>query len=346
MKIYDFTSRTSEYGRVVFALTLDRQRLKERIVIGNLDEVRHHLQHGDGDVYYDDTRPLGKLITHFESDKDGNWNKNHMILRESYGKERILPIPKKERWAMVAPVQEFLTAKYNNGEPSAIFAAIRTWDEYLITHSKTNISDTLTAKLHMMYKPFMVYDEYKPWQPEAVNALSVALQPGETQVELWHPIKKRLLETVVTSSSFLPVIFYYMKRIEEWGYVFQKCKVCTEHFLARSRHYELCSDECKKKQSTTRKREYDERTKEDKPTLIYDAAYYHWYNRLKKLRKGKLANLENAAVFEVELEKFRKEGIRQKTAVKEGTMNFVDFSSWLMRQKEFADELMDGFSPK
>ena len=53
MKIYDFTVRKKYYERVVFALTLDKKRLTERIVIGETGQVRRSLEHGDGDVYYD-----------------------------------------------------------------------------------------------------------------------------------------------------------------------------------------------------------------------------------------------------------------------------------------------------
>jgi len=39
LKIYDFTSKEKELGRVVFALTLDKKKLAERIIIGRADEV-------------------------------------------------------------------------------------------------------------------------------------------------------------------------------------------------------------------------------------------------------------------------------------------------------------------
>ena len=127
MKIYDFTSKEREFGRVVFALTLDKKKLAERIIIGRVDEVRRLLNGGEGEVYYDEVRPLGSLLLSFESDVNGDWNKNILTLFESY--KKISPI-KSSRWKMVAPVQEFLTEKYNSSEPSAMFAAIRKWEDY------------------------------------------------------------------------------------------------------------------------------------------------------------------------------------------------------------------------
>ena len=206
MKFYDFTSRERELGRVVFALTLDKKKLAERIIIGKVDEVRRLLNGGDGDIYYEETRPLGSLLLTFESDNDGDWNKNILLLRESYAK--FLPL-QTARWKMVAPVQEFLQVKYKTGEPSAMFAAIRTWEDYIHYFNRNRGADLLSDSLFALYKPFRVYSQHKPWHEESTAALSVALQNGESSVELWYPVAKRSFETVVTSSSFLPIIFYY-----------------------------------------------------------------------------------------------------------------------------------------
>ncbi|MCL1882474.1 MAG: hypothetical protein FWF81_01800 [Defluviitaleaceae bacterium] len=341
MQTYDFTSKEPEFGRVVFALTLDRKKLAEKIIIGRVDEVRRKLNGGDGDIYYEGTRPLGSLLLHFESDINGDWNMNISPLCESYTK--IFP-RHSARWKMVAPVQKFLTEKYNSGEPSAMFAAIRTWEDYLRYFNQDHGADLLNGSLFTLYKPFQVYGKHKPWRDEAAAALSVAIQDGESGVELWYPVKKRMFETVVTSSSFLPIIFYYTHKINEWKFVFQQCKICDAHFLARSRHYELCSDKCRKIKNSTTKKEYDERAKEDTPTKLYETTYYYWYNRLKKLRKGKHANPENAEAYDIEFKKFCKEGIARKAAVKNRKMSLADFSSWLAQQKNEADRLMDEFT--
>jgi len=125
---YDFTSREREFGRVVFAITLNKKRMTERIVIGRSDDARMRLDNGGGRVYYDEVRPLGSLAVSFEADKSGEWNKHGITLRESYGKA----VPREAaRWKMAAPVSEYLRGKYENGEPSAMFAAIRTWEDYL-----------------------------------------------------------------------------------------------------------------------------------------------------------------------------------------------------------------------
>jgi len=323
MADYDFTSAERELGRVVFSLTLDKKGLEERIVIGKAEETRRRLDGGaDCDVYYDETRPLGSLLLTFEADKGREWNKNGMVLRESYGK--VIPF-ESDRWEMAAPVSAFLSKKYESGEPSAVFAAIRTWEEYLNCFNMNHGADILTERLSMLHKPFYIYSRYKPWQSEAADALRNALRDGESSVELWYPVARRRLETVATSSSFLPLIFYYLNKVAEWRFVFQECKVCGKYFLARSRHYELCSDDCRKAQSTTAKREFDERTKGDRLEQLDKAAYYYWHNRLRKLRKT--AEPEKVAAFKTAFDAFRKEAVRRKAAVRRGEVKLNDFTA-------------------
>ena len=341
MKTYDFTSKEREFGRVVFALSLDKKKLAERIIIGKVDEVRRLLNGGDGEVYYDEVSPLGSLLLTFESDMDGGWNRHIQTLCDNYRK--ISPIGN-ARWKMVEPVQKFLTDKYNSGEPSAMYAAILSWEEYLRFHNQNHGTTLLNDSLFMLYKPFRVYGKYKPWHKRAVTDLSVALQSGESAVELWYPVAKRAFETVVISQSFLPLIFYYTHKITEWGFVYRRCKICDAFFLARNNHYELCSDGCRRKQATVRKKEHEERYKDDNANAAYDRTYYHWYNRLKKLRKGKLANAEHEALFSAELKKFCAEGKKQKAAVQKRKMAFGEYSTWLARQANLADDLMEGFT--
>jgi hypothetical protein len=239
---------------------------------------------------------------------------------------------------MVAPVSEFLMRKYKSGEPSAMFAAIRTWEDYLNRFHQNRGAELLSDNLFLLYKPFNVYGKYKPWQDEAAAALSVALHDGESGVELWYPVAKRPFETVVAFTSFLPIIFYYTHKISEWNYVFQQCKICDAHFLARSRHYELCSDECRKKQATTAKKEFDERTKGDEMEQLDKATYFYWYNRWRSLKKRKSVNPDKVAAFKSALDDFRSEAKKHKNAVKRGEMDEKDFTDWLFQMQNEADK--------
>lgn len=335
---YDFGKHGRGLGKTVFALALDRKKMTERIVIGEMSETRRHLENGSGNVYFDKTRPLGKLLIDFEADWGKEWNRNLMRLSESYGK--AIPF-EAERWKSAAPVSGFLRGKYESGEPSAIFAAIRSWEEYLNCFYLNHGAELLIGRLSSLYRPFFLYEHSRPWQEKAAATLSQALRSEEAAVELWYPALKRSFEYVVASASFLPVIAYYLHKIEEWGFVFQRCKVCENDFLARSRHYELCSDNCRKKQAAEAKREFDERAKGDRLEQLYEAAYYYWYNRLRKLRRGKAANPEKAAAVGEAFQLFRKEAVKRKGQVKRGEMKLTDFSSWLIAKQNEVDRLMD-----
>ena len=340
---YDFSKQERGFGKIVFALTLDRKKMTERIVIGETNETRRQLEDGTGNIYYDQTRPLGKFLIDFETDTGMEWNRNAMTLRESYSK--AIPL-EAARWKMAAPVADFLRGKYKSGEladnrcPSALFAAVKTWEKYLTCYNLNHGADMLIRQLSALYRPFFLYGGNRPWQEEATAALSKVLREEEAAVELWYPVLKRSFECVVASASFLPLIAYYLHKIEEWGFVFQKCKVCGNDFLARSRHYELCSDDCRKKQAVEAKREFDERAKSDRLEQLHEVAYYYWYNRLRKLKRGKAADTEKAAAVGEAFKSFRKEAVKRKGQVKRGEMKLTDFSSWLVKQQEEADRLM------
>lgn len=334
---YDFSKRKRGFGKIVFALTLNRKKMTERIVIGEMSETRRQLEDGTGNILYDQTRPLGKFLIDFETDTERKWNRNAMTLRESYGKV----IRQAERWKMAAPVSDFLRGKYESGEPSALFAAVKTWDEYLNCFNLNHGADLLISCLSTLYRPFFLYGDNRPWHEEATSALSKVLRDEEAAVELWYPALKRSFECVVASASFLPLIAYYLHKIEDWGFVFQRCKVCGNDFLARSRHYELCSDECRKVQAAEAKREFDERAKGDRLEQLDEAAYYYWYNRLRKLKRGKTADTEKAAVIGAAFKAFRKEAVRRKGMVKRAEIPITEFSAWLIEQQNEVDRLLE-----
>ncbi|GHU89966.1 hypothetical protein FACS1894202_09010 [Clostridia bacterium] len=343
---YNFTGREREFGRVVLALTLNRQKMTERVVIGRRDEVSLRFEQGIGDVYFDETRPLGSFLIGLEADKDRQWNVNAAILRESYAK--VFPFDA-QRWKIAAPVADFLAKKYDSGEPSALFAAVRTWDEYLNCYNLAHGADLLTERLMTLYRPFALYAENRPWEELAPGAMSAALRDTDTEVSLWYPAQKRPFEVVVAFSSLLPVIQYYLFKLNEWGYVFQQCKICGKTFVAKSRHYELCGDECRRVQALENKREFDERAKGDKLEQLHENAYNYWYNRLRKLKKGNADNAANpkrATAVDAAFKIYRKEAVKRKSAVKSGDLSFSDFATWLAEQQNAVDVLMGEGEPK
>ena len=87
---FEFVRNEPLYDRVLLVLTLDRQKMKERILIGEELQIRFRLQgYDDADVLCDVPRPLGTMLSAFEHDSDGEWNRLCLIpLRKSLDSNR------------------------------------------------------------------------------------------------------------------------------------------------------------------------------------------------------------------------------------------------------------------
>jgi len=106
-------------------------------------------------------------------------------------------------------------------------------------------------------------------------------------------------------------------------------------FLAKSKHYLICSDECRKEQAILSKREFNERGKGDKLEAADKADYHYWYNRLRKLKKEKDA--EAVAKFKAAFDAHRKEAVKRKAAVKQCEITPSDYTNWLLKEQVEVD---------
>ena len=73
----EFVRHAPCYDRILLVLTLDRQKKKERVLIGEELQIRFRL-HGnmDADILCDVARPLGTFLAEFEHDPDGEWSRS------------------------------------------------------------------------------------------------------------------------------------------------------------------------------------------------------------------------------------------------------------------------------
>lgn len=87
---FEFVRHEPLYDRILLVLTLDKQKMKERILIGEELQIRFRLQgYADAEVLCDITRPLGTMLSAFEHDPDGEWNRfGLMPLREALHSNR------------------------------------------------------------------------------------------------------------------------------------------------------------------------------------------------------------------------------------------------------------------
>ena len=333
----------------MFLLTLNRQKMTQRIIIGESSEIRLRLERGMGEVPYDETCRIGEFLINFESDPDRIWNINATHLADNFAGAFPTKNVKSDK---IKPYADFLRNKYKNGEPSALFAAVRTWEDYWKCYSAHNGSDIFLNRMAKLYKPFFAFGEQqKIWETTATKALSSALFAAESQVELWYPTittgttRKRTderIECVVGATTLLPIIFYYLKRIEEWGLIFQQCKVCGAYFLTTSKHFKLCGDDCRKVTAAQSKRVFEEQNKGDKAEQLYETTYQYWYNRLRKLKRnntdGKFE--KEIADFSAKFKEFRAEAVKRKAAVKAGDTEVKEYMGWLGEQQRIVEGMV------
>ena len=114
----EFVRHEPCYDRILTIISLDKQKKKERILIGEELQIRFRLRgNTDADLLCDVTRPLGTFLAEFEHDSDGEWNRvGLMPLREAlHSNRRKQPTLKKS-------ARDFLAEKYLTGDPVRMYA--------------------------------------------------------------------------------------------------------------------------------------------------------------------------------------------------------------------------------
>ena len=118
--------------RVLFVLTLDRKKMKERILIGEEQQIRFRLNGSqNAEVLCDMTRPLGTFLINFERDTDRDWN--------LYGLSPLRQALHSNRWKqpeLEQAASEFLWGKYLSNDPLKMYVAFRIWNSYLRAREK------------------------------------------------------------------------------------------------------------------------------------------------------------------------------------------------------------------
>jgi hypothetical protein len=116
MKFMFSKGKTDYEAPIIFALCLNQKKINERIIIGEEQEVRKFLEHDTGDLYLNETAPLGNIFFTFETDADKQWQETIEQLLDGY--KKYLTYVR----AVEKPL-EFLRDKYENGVPVAKYAA-------------------------------------------------------------------------------------------------------------------------------------------------------------------------------------------------------------------------------
>ena len=342
----EFSRHEPCYDRVLLVLTLDRQKMKERILIGTEEDIRLCLEnHISAELICDIARPLGTLLTEFEHDPDGAWNQ--------HGLSPLRDALHTNRWKQPALEQSstnFLQEKFDTLDPLRQYVAFRIWNDYLLAREPAKREEACERFIRKMSRftdafignPPLKYDnEGKPLALNLSSRFFGNVPIEDTRLELWYPDQKRTVECVAISSSLYPLIIYYLNRLRDWELSFRKCKVCGRLFLANSLRYELCSEKCKKKQALQNKREFDERARENNYDLYYKNACQGWRNKINKVKKMDGFPPERLSEILSAFEAFKKEALQRKKMVKKGTASISDFRSWLLQQDGYIARLTE-----
>ena len=211
---FEFVRHEPLYDRILLVLTLDRQKMKERILIGEELQIRFRLQgYADAEVLCDVTRPLGTMLSAFEHDPDGEWNRLGLIpLRESLHSNRW----KQPELEQVSG--DFLAKKYLTGDPVRMYVALRIWNEYLKAkepRDRESACERFIEKMNsftalFMGNPPLDFDEDtgKPKHLNIATHIYGSVPQEDTRLDLWYPDSKRKMECVAAYSSLYPLMIY------------------------------------------------------------------------------------------------------------------------------------------
>ena len=348
---YDFPrtkSKPKDSVNFVFALALDRDNLKERILVGEQREVSKVLKGEDGEVFYDHTRPIGQLLFSFKTDPDKTWSEHAEVLLETYKPKEVLAVVSSTldiaRFKRIEPAREWFQEQYSNGKendtPELVFAAVRTWHEYLVCWHEGTSSKRFKTRTDTLYRMFYEYNRRKMLIEsfdEIESIFEETALRNRSRFEIIPESDNCPVEYIRSSSSFRMILLYYLNKLCKWEYLFKICAKCKRHFLTRTRQSQFCSDSCRKKRRIETKSDYRERVQSDNADKQYAAAYHYWNSRLRKLKDKP----EQYTEFKKALDSFCKEAKKRKSAVKLDNSKLPGFAGWIFEQREYADNLLE-----
>ena len=329
-------------NEVVLALTLNKENKTERVLVGTESDIRIRLEGKDATcVWYDQERPMGTLLLEYDS-QDREWWCGEVLapycdaLR--YPRER-----KKNECQGWGNLEEKLTS--NNA--ISVFVACCTLSLYYSGKNERKNADRadvfgqkmLTLVRHFRMK---VLDEedlcLEKMLELLVKACGERMYRDETGLRLWYPWRECKQECAITEASLLPLVRYYLHRLDDWGLCFRSCEVCRKIFLAESEHYCLCSEACEKEQNRRNKRAYDARNKGNLVEQIYQQKRDRIRKIINQLKQREGVTEDSVNSVEMQYRVFRNEAkIRKgKTITKDAKDEFL---AWLYDQEKYFEGL-------
>ena len=180
------------FERILFVLTLDRKKMKERILIGEEQQIRFRLNGSQNtEVLCDMTRPLGTFLINFERDTDRDWN--------LYGLSPLRQALHSNRWKqpeLEQAASEFLWGKYLSNDPLKMYVAFRIWNSYLLAREPRDrnaacdrFMDKMSSLTGVFHNEAMSFDREtgKPKHFQAGSLYFKGAPSEDTRLDLWFP---------------------------------------------------------------------------------------------------------------------------------------------------------------
>lgn len=327
----------------VMALSLNREKKTERIIIGERYQVEFWLARcGGGEFYYDAELPLGTLLLEHRSQKSEDWNQyaGGLLLQALEDVESRGEL-ENEAWSYLEP-------KLCEPDPITKFTAYQCWSWY---HKYREWEEDAKASqaygddfqgLNLIYDSVLnVFFDYRIWEYDydinhawerVRRDLNQIGRLSDLRLDVRYSEQNRGGEWLVITDSLYSVLQYYLKKLMEWNLCFCECSICGKMFLAPNRHYSLCSKACHTEQNRQNKRQFDARAKENGYDVDYKNTSQRMRNSLNKLKKQAGISAERCAEVEKWFAVFRKNAVAQKKQIR-NEEDRKAFQNWLFEQE-------------
>ena len=323
---------------MVMALSLNRDKKKERIVIGRMDAVEAWLAGTDKlEAICDAVRPLGTFLFEHQAQDRGEWSQNAgALLAEAAASFQHRKEKETAAW-------NYLAEKRNPHDMVCEFAVRQSW--YWYQSCRTVLGSPEKGREYSDLFLFLVRSFKKSlWEKEGACSLEAAWNTVQREIngEVRASIEQRMTiryaarsrgeEWLLISESFYPALQYYLRRMMDWGLCLCRCSVCHKVFIAGSRHYSLCGENCRRTQNRLNKQRFDEKGKENG----YDQAYKNTCQRMRnRLKKIEMTDLYHEA--DAWFKRFRKEATVRKKRIG-NPEDSRSFQNWMFEQEREFDQ--------
>lgn len=324
---------------VVMAISLDKAKGKEHIVIGKESCVHYRLNGNvDVEVLYDEEKRLGEFLFIHETHLDKDWNEKAI-----YPLRRALTSPVgRKKYEDVS--WQFLAEKENNHDPVGVFTAncLRKWyadlKKPLGSERSGEQFQECVMGLTRSFKQIIWGEEKRCSIKQILERMErytgINADARDMQARIWYPGKRRKAEYLIIENSYFPALWYYLVHLRDWQLSICKCDICGNMFLSTSKHFSLCSDACRKAKNRQNKQDFDERARENK----YDVDYKNTTQRMRNKMNKLVENISEAKreALQVAFRTACDSALQRKKLIKntEDYKAFVDLLFALERQFE------------